>query len=100
MSEPEGPPPTVTAVVKLLRLSERRRRLRLKLSRPARVGSAAKYDRVEEVQTTVNVSADGLYFLTSLDHYRVGMLTAVTSPCSTPDPVQTEEIAAVGRVEH
>src|SRR5437879_10902584 len=99
MSEPEGPPPTVTAVVKLLRLSERRRRLRLKFSRPARVGSAAKYDRVEEVQTTVNVSGDGLYFLTSLDHYRVGMLTAVTFPYSPTDPVKTEEIGEVVRVE-
>jgi len=99
MSEPEGPPPTVTAVVTLLRLSERRRRLRLKFSRPAHVGSAAKYDRVEEVQTTVNVSGDGLYFLTSLDHYRVGMLTAVTFPYSPTDPVKTEEIGEVVRVE-
>src|SRR5437899_11794730 len=45
MSEPEGPPPTVTAVVTPLCWSERRRGLRLKFSRPARVGSEAKYGR-------------------------------------------------------
>src|SRR5437899_12360603 len=99
MSEPEGPPLTVTAVVTPLRWSERRRGLRLKFSRPARVGSEAKYGRVEEVQTTVNDSGDGLYFLTSLHHYRVGMLTAVTFPYSPTDPVKTEEIGEVVRVE-
>src|SRR2546425_10682587 len=95
MSEPEGPPLTVTAVVTPLRWSERRRGLRLKFSRPARVGSEAKYGRVEEVQTTGNVSGDGLYFLTSLDHYRVGMFTAVTFSYSPTDPVITEEICEV-----
>ena len=81
MGEPEGPPPTndssafafaVIAVVKPFARSERRRRLHVRFSRRVHVGSEAKYGHVEEVQTTVNISRDGLYFTTSLQHYHVG----------------------------
>ena|SRR2546427_9687596 len=96
MTEPERPAPIVTAVVTPLRRSERRKRLRLKFSRPVRV---AKYGHVEEVRTTLNVSRDGLYFTTSLEHYSVGMLLKVTFPYSPVDPIKTEEIGEVVRVE-
>jgi len=91
MGKPEGLPTAASAAVTSLRGGERRRQLRLKFSRPVRVGSEAKYGHVEEVRTTLNVSRDGLYFTTSLEHYRVGMLTAVTFPYSPADPVKMEE---------
>lgn len=99
MSEPEGPPTIVAAVVTPLRRSERRNRLRLKFSRPVRVGSEAKYGYVEEVRTTVNVSRDGLYFTTALKHYYVGMWLLLTFPYSPVDPIKTEEIGKVVRLE-
>ncbi len=99
MGKPEGLPTAASAAVTSLRGGERRRQLRLKFSRPVRVGSEAKYGHVEEVRTTLNVSRDGLYFTTSLEHYRVGMLTAVTFPYSPADPVKMEEIGEVVRVE-
>ncbi len=99
MSKREGLPTVASAAVAPLRRGERRRQLRLKFSRPVRVGSEAKYGHVEEVRNTLNVSRDGLYFTTSLEHYRVGMLTAVTFPYSPVDPVKTEEMGEVVRVE-
>ena len=99
MSEPEGPPPTVAAVVKPLARSERRRKLRVRFSRPVHVCSEAKYGQVEEVQATLNVSRDGLYFTTSLQHYCAGMLLKVTFPYSPVDPIKLEEIGEVVRVE-
>jgi len=99
MGKPEGLPTAASTAVTSLRGGERRRQLRLKFSRPVRVGSEAKYGHVEEVRTTLNVSRDGLYFTTSLGHYRVGMLTAVTFPYSPADPVKMEEIGEVVRVE-
>src|SRR2546427_8728446 len=99
MGKPEGLPTAASAAVTSLRGGERRRQLRLKFSRPVRVGSEAKYGHVEEVRTTLNVSRDGLYFTTSLEHYSVGMLLKVTFPYSPVDPIKTEEIGEVVRVE-
>ncbi len=100
MSDPEGSPKIVTAVVTPLRQSERRNRLRLKFSRPVRVGSEAKYGRVEEVRTTVNVSRDGLFFTTSLKHYHVGMWLMLTFPYEPADPIKKEQVGKVVRLEH
>ena len=99
MSDPEGSPKIITAVVTPLRQSERRNRLRIRFSRPVRVGSEAKYGRVEEVRTTVNVSRDGLYFTTSLEHYYVGMWLMVTFPYAPADPIKKEQIGKVVRLE-
>ncbi len=95
MSDSEGSPKTVTAVVTPLRQSERRNRLRIKFSRPVR----AKYGRVEEVRTTVNVSRDGLYFTTCLEHYHVGMWLMLTFPYAPADPIKKEQIGKVVRLE-
>src|SRR3989442_13690508 len=92
MGKPEGLPTAASAAVTSLRGGERRRQLRLKFSRPGRVGSEAKYGHVEEVRTTLNVSRDGLYFTTSLEHYRVGMLPAGAFPHSPAGPAQDDEI--------
>ena len=99
MSDPEGSPKIITAVVTPLRRNERRNRLRIRFSRPVRVGSEAKYGRVEEVRTTVNVSRDGLYFTTSLEHYYVGMWLMVTFPYAPADPIKKEQIGKVVRLE-
>src|SRR5947209_5315458 len=99
MGKLEGLQTGPSAAVICIRGGEGRRRLRLKYSRPVPVASEAKNGYVEEVRTTLNVSRDGLYFTTSLEHYRVGMLTAVTFPYSPADPVKMEEIGEVVRVE-
>src|SRR2546428_8490911 len=98
MSDSEGSPKTVTAVVTPLRRSERRNRLRIKFSRPVSVASEAKYGRVEEVRTTVNVSRDGLYFTTCLEHYHVGMWLMLTFPYTPADPIKKEQIGKVVRL--
>src|SRR6267143_2119891 len=90
MSDSEGSPKTVTAVVTPLRQSERRNRLRVKFSRPV---------RVEEVRTTVNASRDGLYFTTCLEHYHVGMWLMLTFPYAPADPIKKEQIGKVVRLE-
>ncbi len=93
MGETEVPPDIVTAILTPLPRSERRSSLRIKPSKPVRVRSKSRYGHVEELQTTVNISRDGLYFITSLEHpYYPGMRLMVTSPFAP-------EIAEVIRVE-
>lgn len=79
-------------------VTERRRRLRTKISAPVRVrmnmGTAQA-----EVCTTVDASRDGLLFTTAFAGYRAGMDLAVTFPYSgTAGGVQHERTAVVARV--
>ncbi len=94
MSEPEEPPDIVTAVLTPLPRSECRSRLRTKSSKPVRVRSKSRYGHVEELQTTVSISRDGLYFTTSLEHYYAGMRLMVTSPF----PPEIGEVVRVERL--
>ena len=92
MNETEVPPDIVTAVLTPLPRSECRSSLRIKSSKPVRARSKSRYGHVEELQTTVNISRDGLYFITSLGDYYPGMRLMVTWPFAP-------EIAEVIRVE-
>jgi hypothetical protein len=98
MSEAEKPRLPGTAVVARLPPSERRRNRRVKLSQPVRLRPTDTF-YTEEVQTTLTVSRDGLYFTTALNHYHVRMRVRVTFPYHPSDPVSTEYVAEVVRVE-
>lgn len=78
MSETKKPPAPVTGLW--------RRSRRIKISQPVRLRPSDP-NYTEEVQTTVNLSRDGLYFTTALKHYYVGMQVRVTVPYRPSDPV-------------
>ncbi len=79
--------------------TERRRRLRTKISAPVRVRMNSGSLQQAEVCTTVDASRDGLLFTSSLASYRQGMDLAVTFPYSgSAGGVQHERTAVVARV--
>ena len=79
--------------------TERRRRLRTKISAPVRVRMNSGSTQQAEVCTTVDASRDGLLFTTALTGYRQGMDLAITFPYSgTAGGVQHERTAVVARV--
>ena len=79
--------------------SERRRRLRTKLSAPVRVRLNSGSLQKAEVCTTVDASRDGLLFTTSLAEYRRGLDLVITFPYSgAAGGVQHERTAVVARV--
>ena len=80
-------------VVKESRLTPREN-----LSEPVRVRPCdPQYP--EEICTTMNVSRSGLYFVTSTDHYCVGMNVIVTLNFGPDDPMHREQIGDVVRME-
>lgn len=80
-------------------VTERRRRLRTKLSAPVRVRMNSGSAQQAEVCTTVDASRDGLLFTTAFTGYRTGMDLAITFPYSgTAGGVQHERTAVVARV--
>jgi CheY-like chemotaxis protein len=79
--------------------SERRRRLRTKISAPVRVRANSGSMQHAEVCTTVDASRDGLLFTTSRQDYSPGMDLAITFPYSgAAGGVQHERTATVARV--
>lgn len=79
--------------------TERRRRLRTKISAPVRVRMNSGSAQQAEVCTTVDASRDGLLFTTAFAGYRPGMDLAITFPYSgTAGGVQHERTAVVARV--
>lgn len=78
--------------------TERRREPRARLSQRVRVRHLeANYP--EEVCTTLNVSRNGLCFVTSAGHYFAGMKVYVTRNFHPDDPMGREEAGEVVRVE-
>lgn len=53
----------------------------------------------EEICTTANVSRSGLYFVTSTEHYFVGMNVVITLNFGPEDPRHREQIGDVVRVD-
>lgn len=80
-------------------VTERRRRLRTKLSAPVRVRLNSGAQQQAEVCTTVDASRDGLLFTSTFAGYRRGQDLAITFPYSgTAGGVQHERTAVVARV--
>jgi hypothetical protein len=53
----------------------------------------------EEICTTMNVSRNGFYFVTSTEHYFVGMNVIVTLNFGPDDPMHHEQIGDVLRLD-
>jgi CheY-like chemotaxis protein len=80
-------------------VTERRRRLRTRISAPVRVRTNSGALQHAEVCTTVDASRDGLLFTTSRTDYTQGMDLAITFPYSgASGGVQHERTAIVARV--
>jgi hypothetical protein len=78
-----------------------RRRKRLKVSLPVHVSPFdARFREIEDVAQVVDFTSDGLFFVTCMPHYFVGMRLIVTFPYG--DKVQTHRkfLGAVVRMEH
>jgi PilZ domain len=81
---------------------EKRLSRRAKMSKMIRVRPSDSDDEhFEELPATVNVSEHGLYFHTNRTDYHVGMRLFITYPFTfTNDPMKSEYLAEVMRVEH
>jgi CheY-like chemotaxis protein len=80
--------------------AERRRRRRALISAPVRVRSVdLTASGPDEISTTLDVSRNGLLFLTSNPYFLRDMDVAVTFPyCKTQGPAQAEQEGRVARV--
>jgi hypothetical protein len=82
------------------RRDERRQRQRLKVSLPARLRPfSPEYWRSEEVQTTLNFTRNGLYFVTWTEHYSLGMRVLVTLPYSSAASAHRDYLGQIVRLE-
>jgi hypothetical protein len=81
--------------------SEKRRSRRAKIAKPVRVRpSEPRDDHFEDLPISVNVSKDGIYFVSRAKSYYPGMRVFVTFPYSSPhDPTNCEFVGQVIRVE-
>jgi len=79
---------------------ERRRRRRALISAPVRVRSVDITDNgPDEISTTMDVSRNGLLFITANPYFHRDMDVAVTFPyCKTPGAMQAEQEGRVARV--
>src|SRR6266700_1002624 len=93
-SDPTGSP-VVAPVV-----SELRRGRRAKLARPMRVRpSEPRDDQFEDLPNSVNASKYGIYFVTKRVTYYKGMRVFVTFPYAANDPMNSEYLAEVVRID-
>ena len=83
------------------KIDEKRRSKRAKIGRPVKVRpSDPRDEHFEDIPTSVNASKEGIYFLTKISKYYVGMRLFVTFPFSSAhDPLTSEYVARVVRVE-
>jgi len=81
--------------------SERRNKRRVKIAQQVRVRpSEPIHAGFDEVQATINVCRDGIYFPTTLGSYQKGIRVFVTFPYSEmPGAINLEYIGEVVRVD-
>lgn len=90
-----GAPPIAEAPV-----SELRRARRAKLARPLRVRpSEPRDDHFEDLPNSVNASKHGIYFVSKRPNYYKGMRVFVTFPYAANDPMSSEYLAEVVRID-
>ena len=81
-------------------VSELRRGRRAKLARPMRVRpSEPRDDHFEDLPNSVNASKHGIYFVTKRSTYYKGMRVFVTFPYSPNDPMSSDYLAEVVRID-
>ena len=78
--------------------AERRRKSRVRLAQSVRVRPTDSPDPVD-ICSTLNVSPNGLYFATSLEHYCPDMRVCVTRNFRHDDPTNREDTGVVVRVD-
>lgn len=78
-----------------------RRRPRLKISLPVHIRPFdARYAEIEDVGQVMDFTRDGLFFLTSMPHYYVGMRLIVTFPYGDKVSAHRRMLATVVRLDH
>lgn len=78
-----------------------RRRKRLKVCLPVHVCPFdPRFTEIEDVGQVVDFTRDGLYFLTCMPHYFVGMRLIVTFPYGDNVSAHRKFLATVVRLEH
>ncbi len=81
-------------------VSELRRGRRAKLARPMRVRpSEPRDDHFDDLPNSVNASKHGIYFVSKNSTYYKGMRVFVTFPYSAHDPMSSEYLAEVVRID-
>jgi hypothetical protein len=94
-SSNSGNSPTLAPAV-----SEIRRGRRAKLVRPMRVRpSEPRDDHFEDLPNSANASKHGIYFVSKYSTYYKGMRVFVTFPYSAHDPMSSEYLAEVVRID-
>jgi len=83
-------------------LMDRRHVRRVKLRQPIKVRPASPRDgEFEDISETENASKRGIYFMTIIPRYFVGMRVYVTLPYTSPaSPKSREYFGQVIRVDH
>jgi len=78
-----------------------RRRKRLQVSLPVHVRPFdPRFTEIEDVGQVVDFTRDGLYFVTCMPHYFVGMRLIVTFPFGDNVAAHRKFLATVVRLEH
>jgi hypothetical protein len=81
-------------------VAELRRARRAKLARPIRVRpSEPRDDHFEDLSNSVNASKHGIYFISKRSTYYKGMRVFVTFPYSPNDPMSSDYLAEVVRID-
>jgi hypothetical protein len=82
-------------------LQDARRRKRLKVSLPVHLCPFdPRFTEIEDVGQVVDFTRDGLYFLSCMPHYFVGMRLIVTFPYGDNVSAHRKFLATVVRLEH
>ena len=78
-----------------------RRRKRLQLSLPVHVRPFdPRFSEIEDVGQVVDFTRDGLYFITCMPHYFLGMRLIVTFPYGDNISAHRKFLASIVRLEH
>jgi hypothetical protein len=80
-------------------VENRRRTERVEVSLPIRVSSNGEAGRFEEICKTLNASCEGLYFVSKIQCYKVGMPVVVAFPHSLETEPKVHFFGKVVRVE-
>ena len=80
---------------------EKRRSRRIRIGQPLKIRASDPKDaQIAETNTTKNVSRDGIYFVSEIGSYYVGMRLYVKVPHHTPQgPQDREYLGQVARIE-
>jgi hypothetical protein len=90
-----GSPPAIEVP-----FSELRRARRATLARPMRVRpSEPRDDHFEDLPNSVNASKHGIYFISRRSNYYKGMRVFITFPYNSHDPMSSEYLAEVVRID-